>query len=296
MAQAAGPANIPPRREGNLTGRTLRQVFREAGAANPNDTARVFGPARHSDYWTPESLASKSAREDLKRSGILGVEAHNYGQTVDPTAMLPKRPSAQRAELLALLWGDSDSYYDPDRSYRNLAESYGGVAVEPTTKKRRTEPAPITVIPTSSTNPMRPRTVAAGFFVDNPDVLTGTLTVVFRDGTFYNYYDIDVSLWEEFKAAPSKGKFIAAQLDGTRGAMSFPRGPADVAGVDARVKAVLYRYATTGQRYSMIVHGGPYSLQRGWKNQGRTAQDRQTRTAKRYDRPSYATKRYVRRS
>lgn len=277
-----------------LTDQTLRQLLADVGAPSPNDTTRVFGASKHADYWTPESLGSVSARRELKRSGLLGKEAYNYDVAVNPAAALPTRPSARQAELLALLWGDQE-HYDPDRQYRNRAENYGGMAVS-STDRRRTDPAPITVIPTSSINPMRPRTVAAGFFVDNKSVLTGTLTVVFRDGTYYNYYDVDVQLWEEFKAAPSKGRFIAKQLDGTGGGMSLPRGPANMTGIDTRVRALLYRYATTGQRYSMFTHKGPFSLQRGWKNQGRTAADRRTRTAKKYERPGYATDRFIRRN
>jgi hypothetical protein len=59
----------------------------------------------------------------------------------------------------------------------------------------------LTDIPTSSTNYKRPRTVAAGY-----DVETATVTVVFRDGTFWNYQHITPDTWIAFHNSISKGK------------------------------------------------------------------------------------------
>ena len=56
---------------------------------------------------------------------------------------------------------------------------------------------------TTSSNPSRPRTVKAGY-----DYKSRTLTVVFRDGTWWDYRGVPRELWEAFNAAPSKGKFM----------------------------------------------------------------------------------------
>lgn len=68
--------------------------------------------------------------------------------------------------------------------------------------------ATLSVIPTSTTNPKRPRTLAAGY-----DKKTYTLSVIFRDGTPYNYYDVSPMEWQNFRAAVSKGVFIRRYLD-----------------------------------------------------------------------------------
>lgn len=62
-----------------------------------------------------------------------------------------------------------------------------------------------TMFPTSSSNPQRPRTLRAGY-----DYNTRVLTVVFRDGTWWDYRNVPSELWEAFKAADSKGKFLKA--------------------------------------------------------------------------------------
>ena len=68
-------------------------------------------------------------------------------------------------------------------------------------------PSALSDIPTSTSNWRRPRTVAAGYDY-NPDSDKGVLTVVFRDGTFYNYYDVPPSVWIEFHDSFSKGPML----------------------------------------------------------------------------------------
>lgn len=63
---------------------------------------------------------------------------------------------------------------------------------------------------TSTTNPDEPRTLRAGY--DDKNYI---LTVEFRDGTLYNYYDVPPSVWQEFYYAFSKGMFLRdSGLDG----------------------------------------------------------------------------------
>jgi KTSC domain len=97
--------------------------------------------------------------------------------------------------------------------------------------------APITVVPTSTTNPERPRTVAAGY-----DKSEQKITVVFRDGTYYNYYEVSPTEWQAFKARVSKGRYIYSYLD------SKPRGPADIAGISATARKAFYRIARGAQQ------------------------------------------------
>jgi hypothetical protein len=56
---------------------------------------------------------------------------------------------------------------------------------------------------TSSSNPSRPRTVRAGY-----DYEDQTLVVVFRDGTWWEYRNVPTNMWEGFKTASSKGRYL----------------------------------------------------------------------------------------
>lgn len=62
--------------------------------------------------------------------------------------------------------------------------------------------------PTATINPMRPRTLAAGY-----DERTQTLRVKFRDGEYYTYYNIPPSVWYRFTRASSPGRYINSQLN-----------------------------------------------------------------------------------
>ena len=67
---------------------------------------------------------------------------------------------------------------------------------------------------TSTIDPTRPRTWAAGYQFDSESE-NGTLTVVFRDdsggtGVWWNYYDVPWQMWEEFRDAESKGRYLKA--------------------------------------------------------------------------------------
>lgn len=65
--------------------------------------------------------------------------------------------------------------------------------------------APITIRATSTINPKRPRTLRAGY-----EYSTGTLTVIFRDGTWWNYYKVPASMWEGFRNSRSKGQYLSS--------------------------------------------------------------------------------------
>jgi len=89
-------------------------------------------------------------------------------------------------------------------------------------------PAEITDVPTSSTDVLRPRTLAAGYDSDRE-----VLTVVFRDGTVWNYTGVTPGEWRGFSASLSKGKLLVkgSVLDGK----SF--GPASLTDLDPSIYA-----------------------------------------------------------
>lgn len=102
-------------------------------------------------------------------------------------------------------------------------------------------PANITILSTSTLNPNRPRTLRAGY-----EYKTATLTVIFRDGTWWNYYNVPVWIWEAFRDAPSKGQFL-----NSIGLDAWPdMGPASVAGMSASYLSALSstRYAQIGSK------------------------------------------------
>ena len=119
----------------------------------------------------------------------------------------------------------------------------GGIDVEtltitPTLDK---SPADLNYVPTSSIFPARPRTVAAGY-----DTERGVLTVMFRDGTLYNYYGIAPPTWQSFVNARSKGRFIKRNLDGRI------RGVADTGAIPIEHRELMYKVARTTQ----VAEGG----------------------------------------
>lgn len=95
-------------------------------------------------------------------------------------------------------------------------------------------------VPTSTSDYARPRTVAAAY-----DPSRSTITIVFRDGTFYNYYEVDQDTWKRFRSISSKGNFIKKTLD------SHPRGPADMSTINEYTREILYKaYYSAQVRYT----------------------------------------------
>lgn len=44
------------------------------------------------------------------------------------------------------------------------------------------------------------------------DVASETLEIEFQQGAVYQYYNVPKPIYDELKAAPSKGKFFASQI------------------------------------------------------------------------------------
>jgi hypothetical protein len=164
-----------------------------------------------------EALPVASSRGDFAKSGA-GIESKAL--FTGDEALMTQFGFTQSAEAL----------YNPIY-YPNLADD---------PRNHDETPAPITVLPTQTTNPKRPRTVAAGYKRDKGQRL-GIITVIFRDGTYYNYYEVSRDLWLQFKFAKSKGVFIRQYLD------SKPRGYADISYIDANAQLLRYKIARTNQ-------------------------------------------------
>jgi hypothetical protein len=120
-------------------------------------------------------------------------------------------------------WGITEAEYR-----KNFSEAYSevlterGRAAEDDSKFEAVSTPPVPSSPitgTSSSNPARPRTLSAGY-----DSETGTMTVLFRDGTWWEYRDVPGEVWLGFKEADSKGRYLRSSgLDGWDN-----MGPADV--------------------------------------------------------------------
>ena len=67
----------------------------------------------------------------------------------------------------------------------------------------------LTVAPTPTSNPARPRTRAAGY-----DASTSTLRIEFRDGAVYDYHGVSPDMWQAVQRVPSVGKWINRNLAG----------------------------------------------------------------------------------
>jgi len=135
----------------------------------------------------------------------------------------------------------------------------------------------LTDIPTSTTNYARPRTVAAGWASvkdDEGNIINhemGTLTVVFRDGTLWNYYDVPRSVWIKFHDAISKGRSFlnppnrSNPKPGTL--LAYPNGPADVSQIDESIRQAIYLAARTKQIYYRNPKSGPAHYQYVYRKQ-----------------------------
>jgi hypothetical protein len=205
--------------------------------ANPRLVPRRIASGRDGYAMSADDAVAAASLMDRSQfsSPLAGLPvAASVGEFKEATGFFGTSSDSSDA-----LW---DEYYDEDQAgydYQNLATTrivngkpYGGAV----TSGRGRQPAQISIVPTSTTNPQRPRTVAAGY-----DDKRSVLTVVFRDGTFYNYYDVDVNEWAQFKASYSKGRYILAVLDGK------PRGTSRMANTSLAAREGLYRIARTGQ-------------------------------------------------
>ncbi len=118
--------------------------------------------------------------------------------------------------------GQRASRQDENRAgagtYKARARRKGGIELAERLAAARggDESALLDYVPTDSSNPPRPRTLAAGY-----DKNTQTLFVRFRDGTPWEYYDVPPNLWRNFQRVQSPGRFINRVLN------NYPYGRGD---------------------------------------------------------------------
>ena len=90
-----------------------------------------------------------------------------------------------------------------DRDSKPLSEALDSLFSNPDEEIARDTEFEAVMHQTSSSNPTRPRTVSAGY-----DSKTMKMTVVFRDGTWWEYRDVPQDIWDGFKSALSKGVYL----------------------------------------------------------------------------------------
>ena len=169
-------------------------VLPEAGAspADINERARV------------KRLANKRRTAANITSGYVqpGSAANDIEAAIRPLpsaqSLLDEDPVMPAASALLR---DSDQLYEPSDE--------GG------DKRVYTFPQ---VSPTRTINPLRPRTLEAGYEKNTFGPGLGTLRVRFRDGTPWDYYQVEPAIWQQLKRSVSPGRFINRRLN------SYPYG------------------------------------------------------------------------
>lgn len=158
-------------------------------------------------------------------SQLYNVGGAGYGEGIY------QHPRAGNASMTA----DQSGWIHPDNQLP-LGSAYNNLAEEPLPFAAGA--ADMTEVPTSTTNPLRPRTIAAGYNRE-----AQVLTVMFRDGTLYNYFSVTATQWYNFRRARSKGRFIYTYLD------QKPRGLAEPGSLTPGAAEAFARVARTAQKF-----------------------------------------------
>ena len=104
---------------------------------------------------------------------------------------------------------------------------------------------------TYTSNPARPRTLRAGY-----DPKNQTMTVVFRDGTWWNYYDVPEDVWSEFKAAKSKGEYLWNNGFDNRNGGIYAYGATDMSLLSRHQKVMLAQTVEISRKLQKALKGG----------------------------------------
>jgi hypothetical protein len=187
-----------------------------AKTSRPPSSAIIAGAGAYSVFGADNTPFNQDAAIEFGQAVDLG----NGQLMLDLPAPVTRNgipaKSGMGAEAQALM---ADDLAVAQRfGYKNTPGTFYNPSTKGVTGDR---PAPILEAPTWTSNPVRPRTVAAGYALDaDGDGSLGTLTVIFRDGTVYNYYDVPKQVWNYFHTLHTKGLYIKNILDG------YPRGRA----------------------------------------------------------------------
>jgi hypothetical protein len=202
--------------------------------------------------FEPQSSAGRTWERYVSESPFLRKFGQRYGDDLSVSAAVHEISEASKEYLTYfdndvqaleyLRSGQSKDYRTQEAGGRFRAISGRGGSGATSNVA-----APITDIPTTTSNPERPRTVAAGWEsyaargISGGTDDVGVLTVVFRDGTYWNYYDIGIGEWSSFQRSRSKGWYILTFFQGKR------HGEASVGTPAAAVAEIIYRIARTSQ-------------------------------------------------
>jgi hypothetical protein len=236
------------------SGKTLSQEIRDRGGVVGRARQAQSRFSRRKAGEVPFTLEDMLPAEDVTilkfgdpKNNTTLLDQHTTGKSVNPFAALPYNPSKDQLRDIVTLYDDGGDYYQPEvgESYRNKAATPVGPGTEQYLGLTQgyTSAAPLSEVPTSTTDPSRPRTVAAGYEIGQGKQ-KGKITVVFRDGTYYNYYDVTPTEWGFFRQNRSKGLYIRLFLD------KKPRGVANASNIDPNIRQQLYRVLETAQKYT----------------------------------------------
>lgn len=237
---------------------TLRAAFNKSAAMSAAKgfgvPAAPIGQAYDSKFVSGDTpIYGRSAKI---QQTILTYKPQDY---YDPlTESLTEEGQAKEEALRRAGLGRNDY---SDYFYNPLSpEDYEDTDVEPPQAA-----APLLDIPTSTTNYKRPRTVAAGWAATSTDAgstPTGTLTVIFRDGTPYNFYDVPETVWLGFHQSISKGRSYLNLPNSRNGSigtlLAYAHGPADVSSLSADMIQAVYAAARMKQIYDRDKSGKTY--------------------------------------
>lgn len=158
-----------------------------------------------------------SDEDQIRKAGV--IAARNIYKGASPSQV---EGTDYRSPTPGFSYGGTDRVVTADDGlYKHVKNAITKEERDSLRAARFTEDPHQTEIPTATSNPMRPRTLAATY-----DENEQKLTVVFRDGTFYNYYGVTEGEWAKFRYSTSKGLIIAGILD------KKDRGPANMDDID----------------------------------------------------------------
>jgi hypothetical protein len=199
--------------------------------------------------------------QEIGRTGNLSSLASNFfsqTQAQDWAVDLRTREGKQMGRVYSDSLTDADSgYLGAGTYYSPQSYSISQTATDEVLSSSQGDSSAFIEmdVPTSTTDYSRPRTVAAGY-----DPSRQVMTVVFRDGTFYNYYEVSQSEWDAFHASYSKGKPWLNRANKNQGSdglfIGKPRGDAgDMKDVPPAIREALYRVIRTYQQRNPVKVG-----------------------------------------
>jgi len=214
--------------------------------AGSNGINKVFTEARYSIDPAVQSRAENSWLIDSNQTGIFDnvnisrQDVKDFFELENPFEQgISNRERERRVQTVKNAGYDVEETNYILNYYKNKQDKGANKGVA------------LTDIPTSTTNTARPRTVAAGWEADKTDLSKGTLTVVFRDGTIYNFYEVPESVWIKFQQAISKGRSFLNHKNSQQASegtlLKYQHEPANVNTLSAAMRELVYRAARAAQ-------------------------------------------------